>query len=162
LRRPFLGEPVLEIETGEDRLPRRPEDCQGLVAAQLDHRAAVPSNALVDELREASHEAGGRLVTVLVRETCVPADVRDQKGLDAPPRLGLVETEIRAARVGELVGHVPEVSCARGQGASGAGMRGRRRVAALRRDPPLIAQACASCGKRSGSASMRTELRGSW
>src|SRR4029453_2736624 len=54
----------LEIHSGSDRLPRRVEHRQRLVAADLDQRPAPKVSSLPHELAELRGQPGGRLVAV--------------------------------------------------------------------------------------------------
>ena len=72
-----------EVDARRDRLPRRIEDGEGLVAAQLDHGTAAALHLLLDEVGETADQPSRRFVPVLVGEPGVAPDVGDQERLDA-------------------------------------------------------------------------------
>jgi hypothetical protein len=84
----LVGECQLELYRRAQRFPRRLEGGERLVAAELDHAAAMRFDAFARELRESRGEAGCGFVSVLLRKARVAADVRDQKGEDARSRTG--------------------------------------------------------------------------
>jgi hypothetical protein len=84
----LVGECQLELYRRAQRFPRRLEGGERLVAAELDHAAAMSFDAFARELRESRGEEGCGFVSVLLRKARVAADVRDQKGEDARSRTG--------------------------------------------------------------------------
>ena len=80
--------PALEREREAKRRPRRVEDDQRLVAAQLLQRAPVLRRQLRDDAGERLSQRGARLVAVLARVRGVAADVGEQERANGPRLLG--------------------------------------------------------------------------
>jgi len=69
----------MEVHGGADGLPGRPEDGEGLVPSQLDHRASSALHALPGELGELLGQLGRGLVPGLLGEQRLATDVSDQE-----------------------------------------------------------------------------------
>ncbi len=78
----LIDEPPLQIDGRHDRLARRVERREGLVASKLDHPSAVGGHPFPNDLREPLGQPGGCLVAVLLRERRVSPDVGDEEHLD--------------------------------------------------------------------------------
>jgi hypothetical protein len=78
----LVHEPLLELDGGSDRLARRGEDAQGLVAPELEQRAPAGLDRFPCDVGELRGKFGRRLVAALLREQRVAADVRDQERPD--------------------------------------------------------------------------------
>jgi hypothetical protein len=70
-------------------LPRRSENDQRLVPAELDQIAVVLGDNTADDVRERRGEPSGSFVAVLLREAGVAADVCDQERADDRGQPGL-------------------------------------------------------------------------
>ena len=96
----LVDEALLEIHGRPDGLPGRGEHGQGLVAAQLDHRAAAALHPVPSQIGELLRQLRRGLVASLLGEQRVATDVGDQERPDLCLRRSPV------ARPG-LVGHRP-------------------------------------------------------
>jgi hypothetical protein len=76
----LLAATALHLDGRAEGLTRRGEDDKRLVTAKLDQIAVVFGHDASDDVGERRGEGCGGLVTVLLREACVAADVRDQEG----------------------------------------------------------------------------------
>ena len=74
-----LAEEPLQVDRRAQGLPRRREDAERLVAAELEELSSVRLDPASCERREGRGELRGGLVAVLLRETRVAADVGDQE-----------------------------------------------------------------------------------
>ena len=84
LRR-FRGDARLDLERRAERLPRRVEDRQHLVPADLDDRPRMPVDALTSDREEAFRHIRRGLIAVRVAQGRVPAEVGDQERPDHGP-----------------------------------------------------------------------------
>jgi hypothetical protein len=66
--RRFINESLLQIRRGDDGLPRRGEDAQRLVAAELDDRATSRFENFTSDVGESLRKLGGSVVPALLRE----------------------------------------------------------------------------------------------
>ena len=78
----LIHEPFLEIDRCCDGLPGGGEHRERLVPPEFDHAAAARLDRLARDPGELGGELRGRLVTALLREEGIAADVGDQEGLD--------------------------------------------------------------------------------
>jgi hypothetical protein len=76
----LLAATALHLDCGAQSLTGRGEDDKRLVPAELDQIAVVFGHDASDDVGERRGEGCGGLVTVLLREACVAADVCDQEG----------------------------------------------------------------------------------
>ena len=77
-----VDEPPLQLDRRADRLPGRVEHREGLVAAELHHRAVVRLDRIARDRGELPGERRGGFVPMLLREDRVPANVGDQERAD--------------------------------------------------------------------------------
>ena len=73
------AEPPLKLHRRPQRLPRRPEHAQGLIAAQLQELARKLRNRASHDLGERRRQVRRRLVALLLRKPRVAAHIRDQE-----------------------------------------------------------------------------------
>jgi hypothetical protein len=92
----LFDEPLLEVNGGADRLTRRRENAERLVAAELQQGAATSLDPVARDLGELRRELRRGLVAALLREEGVPADVGDQER----PDLGALRSIVPARVVG--------------------------------------------------------------
>ena len=78
-REPLIPDASLDIDRRPERLPRRREDREGLVPADLDEHAAPILDHLADQVGKPRSENRGRFIAVLVREPRIASDVGDQE-----------------------------------------------------------------------------------
>ncbi len=78
---------LLKLERRPQRLPRRVEDDERLVAAQLDEPPLALLDDATNDLRKLRRGGGRGLVAVLDRVARVAAQVGDDEGADAGDRL---------------------------------------------------------------------------
>jgi len=84
----LLDEPVLQLHRRPDGLPGGTENRERLVTAKLDDPAAAPLHAFPRHLGELLGQLGRGLVSALLGEQGVAADVRDEEGPDLGARIG--------------------------------------------------------------------------
>src|SRR5436309_11964395 len=87
----LIGKRELQRDRRTQGFSRRLEHRESLVAAQLDHLAAVSLDAFARDFRERRRELRSRLIAARLRERRVTADVRDQKSKNPHARARSVQ-----------------------------------------------------------------------
>src|SRR5712691_368829 len=89
----------LNLDGGSKRLPRRRENAERFVTAELNDFAAGGGHCFTGESGKSRSKLPGSLVAVCMREARVAADVRDQERADDRPAFGwLRPVEVVGAR----------------------------------------------------------------